>query len=208
VTRAIFSAVCFLMAVAALPVPVSAQTGSAPITSSPFMRSPTAAVAIPDEARIKVGVEILENLKIFDIILLVGSKQIMNDPDYPLADRPIIFGYIREEMTLVKAQWLRRVSIACIGPMTDVQAQTMLRLSQMKFIQDYLAYSADQTLPEPNFNALPPKDQAFINSDAASSAMSAFVDKFSVDVMLPELIQATIKAHQRYEAYKQPTPKP
>jgi hypothetical protein len=204
VSRTLFGAICFLMAVAASPMSVLAQTGSAPITSSPFMRSPAAPVAIADETRIALGVEILENLKIFDIILVVAGKQIMNDPDYPVADRPVIIGYIREEMALVKAPWLRRIAIACIGPMTDSQAQTMLKLSQMKFIQDYLAFSADQTLPEPNFAALSPKDQAFINSDAASDAMSAFISKFSVEIMLPEVIQASIKAHQRYEKYKQP----
>lgn len=188
-------AVWLSAALAVLPLAAKAQPSDIP---PPIAVGPTV-----ETAKLKVGVEILENLKVFDVMVAAANRHIINDPEVPVNDKSLVIGYLREELLAAKGGWLSRVAAECVSATDAEQLQLMLKLSKTRYLQAMLAAGADPNLPQPDFNKASPDEQALIGTQASAQAVTAFFSRFNKDMLLSGIMPAATKANQRYLQHKQ-----
>lgn len=176
--------------------------------AGPAVANGTNAAAGPmstDEAKIALGIEIVGNMRFYDLAIIGGKKGINQTPElasWSQADRDLLCAYFAEEMEKYRTVTIRTLAAGAVDPYSMDQLNQLVALSRVKFIQDMVMYSADPTRPMPNAASMTPAEKTLVDGLMEKQWVADFMRSVDPALTSPALQQSIRGAFQRFAAAK------
>ena len=177
-------------------------SGTAAADTAAAQTSPQTPTAEHDPAKVAIGAEIMDNLKLIEIAVVGVKMGMAQDPEFqkmPEADRARLTKLVEEEVRARKDVIDREMAEANVDRFTIDQLNIILRLSQTKVMQDMVLYGAGLA-PKPDINSAPAADQALIATYGNEPYVSDFLDHTDFSPLAAEMRIALQAAVARFQA--------
>lgn len=158
-----------------------------------------------DPAKVAVTVQIIDNLKMFEVITQ-GGRQGINDIGEVKAmspkDRAELLSLFEDELNQRKPVILEMLAGANCDRFTLAQLNDILVLSKIDYVQQLVLKGADPSRPQPNPASMSQTEAATFIRLGNQPYVEDFMTNFVLDPIQPEIISSLQAATIRFNAYK------
>lgn len=183
------------------PVLMAAGLATAPAMLPAAAQAQTSAqtVIVSDPARLQVTESIMTNLKLYEIMVHVGQKTLLESNDvasYSAAQKTQLTQAFADAMAKRRGSVIRKLAAGVRGDFSMEQLNNLNALSRIKYVQDLIAQGADPTLVA-DAGSMSTADQTFIQSIGNAPYVTDFFTKaIDYNVIKDDVIAATVDAYK------------
>jgi hypothetical protein len=186
-----------LTSLALVIAPMSAGLAAAP-----------AAAQATDPARLQITTQVIGNLKVVDVMARAGAQALLADETvktFTKVEQDRLVKFYIDGLHAQEADLNRKLATSCANEFTMDELKVLLRLSQIKYIQQLVAQGGDSSLTA-DPATMTADDKAFYDQYADSDIVTRLADKMNFDIIKPELEAITLKAFTDFLAWRAEQP--
>jgi hypothetical protein len=177
----------------------------APALAQTPVAAPTAdlgpAVIVNDPARLQVTESIMTNLGLYEIMVHVGQKELLDSPaaaNYTPTQKAQLAQYFAAAMAPRRTQLIHKLAASVRGDFSLDQLNSLQALSRVKYVQDLVAQGADPNMVA-DASSLTVADQNLVQSVGNQPFVSDFFTKaINYNVLKDDVVAATLEAYKAF----------
>ncbi|ESQ92979.1 hypothetical protein ABAC460_01640 [Asticcacaulis sp. AC460] len=167
-----------------------------------------AAAQATDPVKLDLTARVLGNLKIVDVMARAGAQTLLADEtikSFTPTEQNRLVQFYTDGLHAEESALNRKLAASCADDFTADELKVLLRLSQIKYIQQLVAQGGD-----PSINADPSTmsadDKAVYDQYSNSDLVTRLADNLDFDAIKPDLEAITLQAVTDFLAWRAQQP--
>lgn len=159
------------------------------------------AVIVNDPARLQVTENIMTNLGLYNVMVHVGQKELLNSAtaaSYTPAQKAQLAKDFADAMAARRGQMIHKLAAGVRGDFSLEQLNNLQALSRVKYVQDLVAQGADPNMPA-DASSMSVADQNLVQSVGNQPYVNDFFTKaIDYNVLKDDVVAATLDAYKAF----------
>jgi hypothetical protein len=158
-------------------------------------------VIASDPARLRAVEGIMTNLKLYEVMVHMGQKTLVESPDaanYTPAQKAQLAQYFADAMAKRRTVLIHKLAVGTRGDYSMDQLNNLLALSKVKYVQDLVAQGADPS-QFADASSMTVADQNLVQAVGNQPYVGDFFTKaIDYDVIKDDIVAATLETYKAF----------